>query len=88
MQVSKPSQDGRVNIDRFGQVAPMEPHTAPMRHAVNAMVEVKAKLRSHRGQRLVHDLGTTVTIEDSHTKFEDCALRAWSQGRAPYHPGT
>jgi hypothetical protein len=42
----------------------------------------------HRGQRLVHDLGTAVTVEDSHTKFEDCALSAWRQGRSPYHPGT
>jgi hypothetical protein len=59
-----------------------------VRHAVNAMVEVKAELRPHRGQRLVHDLGTTVTVEDSHTKFEDCALSALRRGRSPYHPGT
>jgi hypothetical protein len=88
MKVRKLSQDGWIEIGTFGQVAPMEPHAAPVRHAVNAMVEVKAELGPHRGQRLVHDLGTTVTIEDSHTNFEDCALSAWRQGRAPYHPGT
>jgi len=50
VQERKPRDDARVDIERARKTTTMQPHAAPMRNAVDAMVIVEAKSRPHDGE--------------------------------------
>ena len=56
----------RVHVHRLGQVPAVEPHPAPVRHAVNPVVVVQPELRPHLGKCLVDDAGAAVAEQEVH----------------------